>query len=238
MIRIVRPIITSAVGRAVELFSLLPPGPTPQLLPIRRSIVTVDKPVGAGQPNQKTDVLLVRLMLNLVAGTDPVWRERFKTPLPHEPAFDGELGRRVRAYQEAGGFQPLSPRVDPVPPVVVTAFLRRPAAAAVAGVVPVASFQPVKEPLFVDGVIDPCKPHTDRGSRSKLAYAIVHLNYHLLVRLKATQSMRLTPALLEAIDLIRDPKLAPLRAELERAGRDDPDKPRPNPKPNPPDVVI
>ena len=209
----------------------------PQLLPIRRSIVTVDKPVGAGQPNQATDALLVRLMLNLVAGTDPVWRERFKTPLPHEPAFDAELGRRVRAYQEAGGFQMPVRGADPPPPVVVTAFLRRPAAAATPTAAP--SVKVIREPLFVDGVIDPCQPHTDRGSRSKLAYTIVHLNYHLLIRLRgAAQSMRLAPALLKAIDLIQDPKLAPLRTELEQGERTDPDKPRPDPKPNPPDVVI
>jgi len=241
MVRIVHPIITSAVGRALELFTLgKPTVPMPQLLPIRRSILTVDKPVGEGQPNQETDVLLVRLMLNLIAATDAVWRDRFKTPMPHDRKFDAELGRRVRAYQQAGGFQmPVRGADDPPTPVVVTSFLRAGSAAGAGAALADAPAATVKEALFADGVIDPCKPHTDRGSRSKLVYTVVHFNYHLLLRLRV-QSLRLTPKLIRTIDdVVKDPKLAPLRSELEIAERSDPDKPRPdpNPSPNPPVVI-
>jgi hypothetical protein len=232
VIRIVHPIITSAVGRAVELFSLLPDRPRRDLLPIGRSIITVDGPVGSGKPNKGTDVLLVRFMLNLITALDSKWRGRFKTPMPHDKTFDAELGRRVRAYQEAGGFQmPVREGGNTPTPVVVTAFLKGDDV----GAGPAAADAPpvVTEDLFVDGVVDPCQPQSDRGSRSKLVYTIVHLNYHLLVHLRAIQTMRLAPALLAKIDLLKDPNLAPLRAELEVVERNDPDKPNPNPKPGP-----
>jgi hypothetical protein len=225
------------LGLAVEFFALLPDGPRRDLLPVRRSIITVDRPVGAGKPNQETNVLLVRFLLNLVTALDGKWRERFKTPLPHDKKFDAELGRRVRAYQEAGGFQmPGSGGGDnPPTPVIVTAFLKGDDVGAGPAVADAPSV--IKEDLFVDGVIDPCRSDSDRGSRSKLVYAIDHLNYHLLVRLKATQTMRLAPSLLAQIDLLKDPNLAPLRAELEIVERNDPDKTRPNPKPQPGPVI-
>src|SRR5262249_16189913 len=232
MIRIVNPMITSLVGRTIEslevLVGLLQPGAARILLPLRRSIVTVDKPVGAGQPNQETDVLLVRLMLNLVAATDARWKDRFDKPLPHEPKFDAELGKRIRLYQQEGGFQiTFTPPEPQQPTALVGNRIQRVGSDGNLCEPPQLT---AKEPLFVDGIIDPCRADSDRGSRSKLVYTIVHLNYHLLFKLRALQTMRLAPKLMKMIDHIGDPKLAPLREELDRAEPRDPNRP-PRPEP-------
>jgi hypothetical protein len=233
MIRIVHPPISSIVGRfiefTVELALRLPPEPNLPLPVVRRSMITVDKAVGDGKPNQKTDVLLVRLMLNLVAGSDETFRDLFKSPLPHVPTFDEALGSRIRVYQKAGGFSKTRTLFPPPNPQVVLSFLGKPAGS-------VSATAPEKltasEPLFVDGVIDPCPPDRDRGSRSGMVYTIVHLNYHLLVTLRALGTFRLAPKLIKFIDAIKDANLKPLRDELDRAENSDPDRP-PIPKPQP-----
>ena len=241
MIRIVDPIITSLVGRMTEMapllsnrFKLEPQG----LPPVRRSIVTVDRPVGPDQPNQATDVLLVRLMLNLVAASDRsqggVWQKRFPTRIEHKPEFDKELGRRIRVYQEAGGHQlTLNPN-EPVPgDLVVASFVRQGGSTPV----PLPGPKPVKaqEALFADSIIDPCRQESDRGARSKRVYTIVHLNYQLLLFMQAMKTGRLAPRMVKMIDLIDDAKLTPLRTELVEAERRDPNRP-PIPQPGP--IVI
>ena len=242
MIRIVDPIITSVVGRMTEVavFLSLNLPPEPAGFPaVRRSIVTVDKPVGPDQPNQATDVLLVRFMLNLVAGSDRsqggVWQKRFPTVMPHDPKFDKELGRRIRVYQEAGGHRLNLKLSEPAPSdLTIASFVKQGE--------PTTPFPAIKPPevkaqeaLFTDSIIDPCRQESDRGARSKRVYSIVHLNYQLLLSLRAMQSGRLAPKLVRFIDLIDDPKLAPLRTELVEVERRDPNRP---PIPSPGPIVI
>lgn len=249
MIRIVRPTITSKVGLSIELSHLIAFRviPMPTLMPPSRSFVNVDKPIGFGKANQKTDVLLIRFMLNLIAAKNEEFRTRFgQKPLPHEPLFDKELERRIRIYQQAGGLEfkfqlkddPLVlaknrdngqdlPDLPPLPK-------------------PPSNLLVIREPLFVDGIIDPCRPEIDRGSRSNLVYTMVHLNYHVL-KAFGDLDARIAPVLIKQIDTLMDRKLDQLREELDKADRLDPSRPNPRPpipKPVPippspvPDVVI
>jgi hypothetical protein len=96
-----------------------------------------------------------------------------------------------------------------------------------------------QDPLFVDGVLDPCHDDRDRGTLSQLVYTVVHLNYHLLFLFAELTTMRLGPVLLRELDRIKDQDLGPLRGEVEQAERTDPDRviprpPRPAPVPIPP----
>src|SRR5262249_45832720 len=119
MIQIVHPILTSKVGIGLTfLFETLRGRfPMPELLAHRGNIVTVGKAVGPDRPNQATDVLLVRFLLNLLMAHSTEWRARFGgRRLPHAPTFDVELGRRVRLYQQAGGFKLPLPEPGSRPP--------------------------------------------------------------------------------------------------------------------------
>lgn len=269
MIKIVHPPITSRVGIGLEFRTeiLLGRLPIPAILPRRGNIVTVEKAVGAGQPNQKTDVLLVRFMLNILAARDEEWKGRFDNkPLPHVPTFDEELGRRIRMYQQAGGFKFTLGSLNSTPGVEVLTLAGPAGRQGVGDLPPLPPPNPgplpplpppnppkpapipeleamkirFEEPLFVDSIIDACPNHRDRGTRSNLIYTIVHLNYHLLLLFKALNEMRLAPKLLKTLSQLKDPALADLAKEMEVVERTDPDRPIPRPPiPGPgPSVVV